>query len=159
MSETTNNTFLTFMLGDVTYAVDVCSVREILSCETITAVPRTAPYLKGVMNIRGTVISVIDLRILFGMEITKKDEESSIIVSEINIPGEPEMIFGFIADDVESVIGLDSIIDAGGSASLDMMHNEFIKQVGRFGDKFVLILDIPKIITSIENENNEKKEF
>ena len=69
MSDETNDAFLTFVLGDVAYAVDVCSVREVLTYETVTRVPRTAAYLKGVLNIRGTVIPVIDLRILFNISV------------------------------------------------------------------------------------------
>lgn len=151
MSDETIDAFLTFVLGDVAYAVDVCFVREVLTYETITRVPRTAPYLKGVLNIRGTVIPVIDLRILFNITPQSIDEESSIIVSEIALPDESELIFGFIADAVENVKHINVVsatVDA--AQTLDMIHNDFIKQVGTDGERFVLILDMEKIIEYIE---------
>ncbi|NLK45387.1 MAG: purine-binding chemotaxis protein CheW [Treponema sp.] len=151
MSDETIDAFLTFVLGDVAYAVDVCFVREVLTYETITRVPRTAPYLKGVLNIRGTVIPVIDLRILFNITPQSIDEESSIIVSEIALPDESELIFGFIADAVENVKHINVVsATVDGAQTLDMIHNDFIKQVGTDGERFVLILDMEKIIEYIE---------
>lgn len=153
MSDETNDAFLTFVLGDVAYAVDVCSVREVLTYETVTRVPRTAAYLKGVLNIRGTVIPVIDLRILFNINPSSKEENSSIIVSEVHLPDEAEMVFGFIADAVENVNHLKDVSAAvDGTQALDMIHNEFIKRVGSVGDRFVLILDMEKIIKYMEEE-------
>ncbi|MCQ2579628.1 MAG: chemotaxis protein CheW [Treponemataceae bacterium] len=153
MSNETIGAFLTFVLGDVAYAVDVCSVREVLTYETVTRVPRTQAYLKGVLNIRGTVIPVIDLRILFNIKPSSKEEDSSIIVSEVHLPDETEMYFGFIADSVENVNQLDSVSAAvDGTQALDMIHNEFIKNVGSSGDRFVLILDMEKIIKYMEDE-------
>ena len=153
MSDDTSDAFLTFVLGDVAYAVDVCSVREVLTYETVTHVPRTAPYLKGVLNIRGTVIPVIDLRILFNIKPSAKTEDSSIIVSEVSIPGEQEMVFGFLADDVENVNQLSNVASAvDGTSALDMIHNEFISRVGSCGERFVLILDMEKIIKYMEDE-------
>lgn len=153
MSDDTTDAFLTFVLGDVAYAVDVCSVREVLTYETVTRVPRTAPYLKGVLNIRGTVIPVIDLRILFNIKPSAKTEDSSIIVAEATIPGEQEIVFGFLADDVENVNQLSNVATAvDGTSALDMIHNEFISRVGSSGDRFVLILDMEKIIKYMEDE-------
>lgn len=153
MSDETNDAFLTFVLGDVAYAVDVCSVREVLTYETVTRVPRTAPYLKGVLNIRGTVIPVIDLRILFNIKQGSKEEDNSIIVSEVHLPDESEMVFGFIADAVENVNHLKPVSSAvDGTQALDMIHNDFIKRVGAVGDRFVLILDMGKIIKHMEEE-------
>lgn len=157
MSDSINNAYLTFVLGGVTYAVDVCTVREILSYETITRVPRTAPYLKGVMNIRGTVISVIDLRDLLNIEAANDIEDASIIVAEIQIPGEQEMVCGFIADDVESVIALESVTGTADDSAMEMMHNEFISQVGHSGERFVLILDMLKIIRHVEEDLDTQK--
>lgn len=159
MSDVEKNDYLTFLLDDVVYAVDVRSVREILPLETVTSVPRTAPYLKGVMNIRGTVISVIDLRVLLNIPVKMDDETSSIIVSEVQIPSESEMVFGFIADDVQSVVGLETIPVTEGYAALDMLHNDFIKEIGKHANSFVLVLDMLKIITHIEEQVNSQTGF
>ncbi|MCQ2595524.1 MAG: chemotaxis protein CheW [Treponemataceae bacterium] len=160
MSDDTTDAFLTFVLGDVAYAVDVCSVREVLTYETVTRVPRTAPYLKGVLNIRGTVIPVIDLRILFNIKPSAKTEDSSIIVAEATIPGEQEIVFGFLADDVENVNQLSNVATAvDGTSALDMIHNEFISRVGSSGDRFVLILDMEKIIKYMEDELDQVESY
>ncbi len=160
MSDDTTDAFLTFVLGDVAYAVDVCSVREVLTYETVTRVPRTAPYLKGVLNIRGTVIPVIDLRILFNIQPSAKTEDSSIIVAEATVPGEQEIVFGFLADDVENVNQLSNVATAvDGTSALDMIHNEFISRVGSSGDRFVLILDMEKIIKYMEDELDQAESY
>ena len=79
----TTDIFFSFMLSGTAYAVPVTAVKEVLPYEQVTPVPRTPDYLKGVVNIRGTVISVIDFRVLFGLPISEVGKETSIIVSEV----------------------------------------------------------------------------
>ena len=108
--ETEQDDYLTFILGDVLYAIDVCSVREVLDHEHVTKVPRTLDYMKGVLNIRGTVIPVIDLRLLFNVEPSADEEDTSIIVSELHCDDGTDMMFGVVADYVENVIQIGQII-------------------------------------------------
>ncbi len=81
---TATSNYFTFALGSGNFALPVTSVKEVLNYEQISSVPKSLPYLKGVMNIRGTVVTVMDLRIMFGFEPVKPIEKNSIIVTEIN---------------------------------------------------------------------------
>ena len=163
--ETEQDDYLTFILGDVLYAIDVCSVREVLDHEHVTKVPRTVDYMKGVLNIRGTVIPVIDLRLLFNIEPSADEEDTSIIVSELHCDDGTDMMFGVVADYVENVIQIGQIIcTSDGSAAetpvsaLNVMNNKFIKGLGKIDKRFVLILDMQKIISFIEKDLDGAKQ-
>lgn len=164
--ETESDDYLTFILGDVLYAVDVRSVREVLDYEHITKVPRTVPYMKGVLNIRGTVIPVIDLRMLFNVEPSADEEDTSIIVAELDCDDGTDIMFGVVADYVENVMQINQI-DTNSEENtedtpvsvLNVMNNRFIKGLGKIEKRFVIILDMQKIISFIEKdiENPNKK--
>lgn len=147
------NVYFTFFLGDGTFAVDVQTVKEVLTYESVTRVPRTADYMRGVMNVRGTVVSVIDFRTLFNIVATVEEEKTSIIVAEVVLENEQPLVFGFIADGVEGVSELDEEIQGGIESHKDSpMRNQFIKRLGRKDGKFVLILDMEKILAHVETE-------
>ena len=164
--DTESDDYLTFILGDVLYAVDVRSVREVLDYEHITKVPRTVPYMKGVLNIRGTVIPVIDLRMLFNVEPSADEEDTSIIVAELDCDDGTDIMFGVVADYVENVMQINQIdtnseenTDDTPVSVLNVMNNRFIKGLGKIEKRFVIILDMQKIISFIEKdiENPNKK--
>jgi len=144
----TTDTFFSFMLSDTAYAVPVTSVKEVLPYEQVTPVPRTPEYLKGVVNIRGTVISVIDFRILFGLPIAEVGKETSIIVSEVFNNGETPFVFGFIADSVNEVSSLER--EPAGSNS----NMQFVQMIGKNNNHLVLVLDLDKILSHIEEDIN-----
>ncbi|MCM1322238.1 MAG: chemotaxis protein CheW [Bacteroides sp.] len=153
-TENKNRTIcFTFTLGDVTYAVDVKSVKEVLVYESITPVPRSVEYMKGVMNIRGSVIPVIDFRILFGIPVAQNGKNTSIIVTEVIAEDDAPLAFGFIADAVEGVSELDGeflqdLADSGQGA----IQNRFVKKIGRNGDHFILMLDMDEILRHVEHD-------
>jgi purine-binding chemotaxis protein CheW len=97
-----------------------------------------------VVNIRGTVISVIDFRILFGLPIAEVGKETSIIVSEVYNNGETPFVFGFIADSVNEVSSLER--EPAGSNS----NMQFVQMIGKNGNQMVLVLDLDKILAHIE---------
>lgn len=144
--------YFTFTLGDGIFAVPVTSVREVLRYSSLTRVPKAAPYLKGVMNIRGSVVTVIDFRELFNFPAKKTVEESAIIVTETPQENEQPMTTALIADDVDVVGPLE--ITKSDNANYGSLSNrkEFIKCVGMKNGEFVLVLDLPKIFESIETE-------
>ena len=144
--------YFTFTLGDGIFAVPVTSVREVLRYSSLTRVPKAAPYLKGVMNIRGSVVTVIDFRELFNFPAKKTVEESAIIVTETPQENEQPMTTALIADDVDVVGPLE--ITKSDNANYGSLSNrkEFIKCVGMKNGEFVLVLDLPKIFESIEAE-------
>lgn len=150
MNEQSNN-FFTFMLGDTFYAIPVTSVKEVLPYEKVTPVPRTADYMKGVMNIRGTVISVIDFRVLFGLPIEEVGKSTSVIVCEVSNSTDTPLSFGFIADSVNGVGDLTKEPTGSGT------NTEFVKNLCRLDNHLVLVLDLEKIIYYIENQLNNSK--
>lgn len=145
-----NASYFTFMFGDVSYAVEVTSVKEVLPYEKITPVPRSKEYLKGVMNIRGTVISVIDFRTLFGIPAQEPTKATSIIVAEVPQNDAGPLSFGFIADDVNGVGPLEK--EPAGSGS----KTPFVKMLGHTDNGMVLILDMKKIFQFIEEDISVK---
>ncbi|MBQ3826168.1 MAG: chemotaxis protein CheW [Spirochaetaceae bacterium] len=144
--------YFTFTLGDGIFAVPVTAVREVLRFSSLTRVPKAAPYLKGVMNIRGAVVTVIDFRELFGFTAKKSLEDSAIIVTETPQENEQPMTIALVADDVDVVGPLE--ITKSDNANYGGMSNrrEFIKCVGMKNGSFVLVLDLQKIFESIETE-------
>lgn len=137
--------YLTFVLAGEDYGLEILKVREIIGMMEITAVPRTPEFVKGVINLRGKVIPVIDLRLKFGMEEAEYTEETCTIVADV---GGVEI--GIIVDKVSEVMDIaDSDIDEtpsfGGSVDTD-----FILGMGKAEDKVTILLDISKVFTSSE---------
>lgn len=137
--------YLTFTLGREGYGIQILKVREIIGYMDITAVPRTPTHVKGVINLRGQVISVLDLRMKFGMEEAARTEETCIIVVETNSNGR-KLSIGLIVDKVSEVLNIteESIEDAPGfGMSLD---TQFILGMGKIGQSVKILLDIDKVL-------------
>ncbi|MBF0477187.1 MAG: chemotaxis protein CheW, partial [Deltaproteobacteria bacterium] len=103
---TTTSQYLTFRLGDEKFALDISQVREVLDFTIITKVPRTPEFMRGVINLRGGVVPVIDLRLKFDMSKIEKTVNTCIIIVEVNIKDET-VALGVLADSVEEVIDLE----------------------------------------------------
>ena len=103
---TTTRQYLTFKLGEEVFATDVAQVREVLDFTTITKFPRTPEFMSGVINLRGNVVPVVDLRLCFEMSRTEKTVNTCIIVVEVLLDGESTVI-GALADSVEEVVDLE----------------------------------------------------
>lgn len=144
--------FFTFMLAGGKYAIEVTKVREILEYENITKVPKALPYMKGVMNNRGSVITVIDLRILFGFEVSNDLSDTEIVITEISENRDQPMTVGVIADSVDVVTKLELVHSDSVSFGTTPSHSDFVKAVGKLDNAFVLILDLEKIFRTIEDE-------
>lgn len=137
--------YLTFFLGGEEYGLEILKVREIIGMMDITAVPRTPDFVKGVINLRGKVIPVIDLRLKFGMPAAEQTDETCIIVVDV---GEMEM--GIIVDKVSEVmdIGADDIEDAP-SFGIDV-DTEFILGMGKAESKVTILLNISRVLSAAE---------
>src|ERR1051325_902002 len=98
--------YLTFKLDNEVFALDVATVREVLDFTTVTKIPRTPEFMRGVINLRGSVVPVVDLRLAFGMSATEKTVNTCIVVMEVRLENETS-IFGALADSVEEVIDLE----------------------------------------------------
>jgi purine-binding chemotaxis protein CheW len=133
--------YLTLRLGDETYGIPVLGVREIIGTIDVTRVPRTQPFLTGVINLRGKVIPIISLRLKFGMGEVEATEETCIIVVDI---GEEPM--GIVIDSVSEVVTFEAG-DISPSPGLGADGEaDFIQCMGKAGDKVVMLLDIAKVL-------------
>ncbi len=139
--------YLTFQLSDEIFAIDVSKVREILEFISITKVPQTPEFMLGVINLRGSVVPVIDLRLNFGMECTEQTVNTCIIVVEVNLDGEL-IVLGALADSVQEVVEMepDKIEPAPHLGT--KLNTDFIKGMGKIDNDFVMILDIDKVFAS-----------
>ena len=139
--------YLTFKLSDEIFAIDVSKVREILEFTSITKVPQTPEFMRGVINLRGSVVPVIDLRLNFGMACTEQTVNTCIIVVEVNLDGEV-VVLGALADSVQEVVEMepDKIEPAPHLGT--KLNTDFIKGMGKINDDFVMILDIDKVFAS-----------
>lgn len=141
--------YLTFKLGDEIYAADVGTVREILDFPPVTKVPCTPEFMRGVINLRGSVVPVVDMRLKFGMSKTEKSVNTCIIVLEATLDSELTTI-GAIADSVQEVIELDNSKIEPPPQMGSRLKVEFLKGMGKLGENFFMILDINKIFSATE---------
>ena len=141
--------YLSFTLADEIFAVDVARVREILEITSITKVPQTPDFMSGVINLRGSVVPVIDMRLKFGMSETVRTVNTCIIVVEVLMDGEI-IVLGSLADSVQEVIEMepDSIEAAPHIGT--QLNTDFIKGMCKHDGRFVMILDIDKVFSGEE---------
>lgn len=138
--------YLTFILEDELFAVDVIKVREVLDYTNITKIPRTPDYMRGVINLRGSVVPVLDLRLKFGMSKTENTINTCIIVMEV-VTDTETIILGALADSVQEVFELEPDQIEPTPRIGTRFNAEFLKGMGKRDDKFLMILDIDKIFT------------
>lgn len=149
--------YLTFTLADEVFAVDVARVREILEMPSITKVPQVPDFMRGVINLRGCVVPVIDLRLKFGMEETAQTVNTCIIVVEVEMDGE-NIVLGALADSVQEVIEMEpSQIEAAPHIGTHL-NTEFIRGMGKHDNRFVMILDIDKVFSGAELAAVQRKD-
>ena len=141
--------YLTFRLGVELYALDVTGVREVLDFTSVTRIPRTPPFMRGVINLRGAVVPVLDLRLAFGMEAHVEAEGSCIVVVEVAV-GQDRIVVGALADSVEEVIELEPEQVQPAPALGSSINTDFIRGMGRRESEFILILDVDRIFQSEE---------
>ena len=147
ITETTQ--YLTFKLDEEVFALDVGKVKEILEYTTVTKVPQTPDFMRGVINLRGSVVPVIDLRLKFGMTATEQSINTCIIVAEVEMEGET-ILLGALADSVQEVNEMEpGQIEAVPHIG-KRLNTDFIKGMGKQDNHFVMILDIDKVFTSEE---------
>jgi purine-binding chemotaxis protein CheW len=141
--------YLTFKLGEEIFATDVSKVREVLDFTAITKIPRTPDFMSGVINLRGNVVPVVDLRLCFEMSQTEKTVNTCIVVVEMLIEGEPTVI-GALADSVEEVIDLEPDQIQPPPRMGTHIRTDFIKGMGKRDTQFIMILDIDRVFSGDE---------
>ena len=141
--------YLTFKLDDEVFALDITKVREVLDFTTATRVPKTPEFMRGVINLRGNVVPVIDLRRKFGMPRSGDTVNSCIIITEVMVDGD-RTVLGCLADSVQEVLDLDTENIAPAPRIGKKLRTDFIKSMGKRGDRLLIILDIDRVFSSHE---------
>lgn len=141
--------YLTFKLGEEVFATDVAKVREVLDFTTITKIPRTPDFMSGVINLRGNVVPVVDLRLCFEMSKTEKTVNTCIVVVEILLDGESTVI-GALADSVEEVMDLEPDQIEPAPRIGTQIRTDFIKGMGKRDAQFIMILDMDRVFSAEE---------
>lgn len=136
--------YLTFKLADEIFAVDVAKVREILEFTVVTKVPQTPEFMRGVINLRGSVVPVMDMRMKFGMALTEKMVDTCIIVMEMLLDGETTIV-GSLADSVQEVSTLEPDQIEPAPRIGTRINTDFIVGMGKQNEQFIMILDIDKV--------------
>ncbi len=139
---------VTFLIGDETYGVGVEKVKEIIGMTEITHVPNTAYFMEGVINLRGTVVPVVDMRKKFKMETRAYDTYTVIIIVEVK-----ERLIGMIVDSVSDVVSIPISTIQSTPHFTAKIETEFIDGIGRLDDTLIIILNVELILTEEEIEN------
>ncbi len=149
ISETTQ--YLTFKLDEEVFALDIAKVREVLDFTTVTKVPQTPEFMRGVINLRGNVVPVVDMRLKFGMAMTEKTVNTCVIIVEIGIDGE-STVLGAMADSVQEVLDLEPEQIEPAPRIGTKLNTDFIRGMGKREERFIMILDIDKVFSAAELE-------
>jgi len=142
--------YMTFQLAEEVYGVAILDVREIIGLMDVTRVPRAPPFVRGVINLRGRVIPVVDLRLQFGMEPCAATDQTVIIVVQCAVDGR-SLTMGVLVDQVLEVLNvqagqIEPLPDLGERS----LHSQFILGVGKAGQRIVFLLDIARVLSSRE---------
>jgi purine-binding chemotaxis protein CheW len=144
-----DNQYLAFVMRDENYAIPISNVREVLTVPKITRIPRMPDFVRGVINLRGSVVPVLDLQMRFGLGSTAQTDETSIIVTEIPDPGEsgPSLRIGILADAVKKVFTIaGERVEPAPKIGM-AVNTAFIDGIGRIDDAFIVLLNTGEMLT------------
>ncbi|QOX64881.1 purine-binding chemotaxis protein CheW [Anoxybacterium hadale] len=152
MEDTQKNRFLTFAVGKEIYGIEIMHVTEIIGIQSITAVPELPDYLKGIINLRGKIIPVMDVRLRFKKEPKKYDDRTCVIV--IDVESSP---IGLIVDNVAEVLTIpETDIVEPPKLNNGFSSSNFVNRIGKTGNEVKLLLDCRKLLSEKESaELNE----
>ncbi len=141
--------YLTCTLGDEMFALEISKVREVLDFPALTKIPRTPEFMRGVINLRGSVVPVVDLRSKFGMSLTEKTVNACVVIVEASVDGET-LVLGALADSVQEVIELERRHIEPAPKIGSRLCNRSIKGMGNHNGRFIIILDGDLVFTEEE---------
>jgi purine-binding chemotaxis protein CheW len=141
--------FLTFTLDGERYAVEISRVREVLEFTTCNRVPRTPAHVRGMINLRGSVVPVIDLRLKLGLSATERTLDTCVIITEVRVEGEG-LVLGALADSVQEVIELDPAAIVPPPRMGTRVDTRYLRGIGKRDDQFLLVLDIERVLSDDE---------
>jgi purine-binding chemotaxis protein CheW len=143
------NQYLTFKLRDEVFALDISKVREVLDFTDVTKVPQTPDFMRGVINLRGNVVPVVDMRLKFGLSQTEKTVNTCVIITEIEVDGETTVV-GAMADSVQEVLDLEPEQIEPPPRIGTKLNTDFIMGMGKHNEQFIMILNIDKFFSVTE---------
>jgi len=143
--------YLTFLLGDESYGIEILKVQEIIGMQSITRIPRTPEYVKGVINLRGKVIPVIDLRLRFGMEAAEVSRKTCIIVVQV-AKADINVTMGIVVDEVSEVLEIAAAEIEPAPGFGTRVETSFIMGMAKTESAVKILLDIDKIMSENEME-------
>lgn len=151
--ETTENLndirqLVVFDLAGEEYAIDIQTVQEIIRYQNITKMPKTQEFVEGVINLRGRVIPVLDLRKRFNLELKEESAETRIVVVEVS-----NIVIGMIVDAVSQVLRMPESSIEPPSPIVANIDSDFILGVGKLEDQLIIMLDVEKILTGTEKDH------
>lgn len=141
--------YLTFNLGEEFYGIDVAKVKEVLELVPITRVPKTPEFMRGVINLRGSVVPVLDMRLKFEMEEAPITVDTCIIVLEVGKNGD-QINLGVIADSVQEVIELKADQIEAAPRIGTRLDTDFIEGIGKYKESFLILLNVDRVFTTEE---------
>lgn len=140
--------YLTFRLGDETYGVDILRVQEIIGIMPITAVPRTPEFVRGVINLRGRVIPVVDLRTKFSVGDALDTERTCIVV--VQTEDGAGTVMGAVVDEVSEVLDIPAANIEDTPSFGAGIETEFVLGMGKMNDQVIILLDIQRVLSGTE---------
>ncbi len=146
---TQTSQYLSFKLDEEIYALDINQVREVLDFTQMTKVPRMPAFMRGVINLRGGVVPVVDLRLKFGLPEAEPDVNTCIIIIEVSLESE-ETILGILVDSVQEVMSLEPDQIEPPPRIGTRLKTEFIKGMGKKENDFIIILESRKVFSAEE---------
>ena len=140
---------LTFKLGEETYGIEILKVQEIIGIMAITHVPRTPDFVRGVLNLRGKVIAVIDLRLKFAMAPQEDTERTCVVVVQV-LNADQVVTMGIIVDEVSEVLEVSAAQIEPPPSFGAAVDTDFILGMGKVGDRLVILLDVQRVLGNDE---------
>ncbi len=148
-SITATTQYLSFKLAEEDFAIEISKVREVLDYPRITKVPQMPEFMRGVINLRGSVVPVVDQRMKFGMPQAEKTVDTRIIIMELAVEGESTVV-GALADSVHEVMELEPENIEPAPKIGTRLNTDFIRGMGKRDENFVMILDVDRLFSSDE---------
>ncbi|NCD26887.1 MAG: chemotaxis protein CheW, partial [Deltaproteobacteria bacterium] len=149
MTDITTQQYLTFGLGGEVFALETGSVREVIELVPVTRIPKTPPFMRGVINLRGHAVPVVDLRVKFDLPTVADTVNTCVIIVDVEVEGEV-CSMGAIVDSVREVFEMDSDQLNPPPCMGTAIRADFIKAMGKQNEEFIMILDIAKVFSAQE---------
>jgi purine-binding chemotaxis protein CheW len=156
-SDRQQSQYLTFVVGNVEYGIGILRAKEIIEYDTVTAVPNAPPFVRGVINLRGRVVSVVDLAVRFGREPAEVTRRSCIVVVEVVREGGRDIV-GIVADRVSQVVELPADAIEPAPAFGSGVRTDWLLGLGRVDKHFVLLLDTDLMLSAWDEGVDREKE-